>query len=65
MTSIERISEVKGARLVQALERLAVLSLVNVAGDLWQKRYNIHRLTETFILHELICWQGGAPQLGG
>lgn len=60
LASIERISEVKGARLVQALERLAVLSLVNVAGDLWQKRFFIHRLTETFILHELIRWQGGA-----
>jgi hypothetical protein len=65
LATIERISEVKGGRLVQALERLAVLSLVNVAGDLWQKRYSIHRLTETFMLHEVIRWQGGRGWLGG
>ncbi len=60
LSSIERVSEVKGGRLVQALDRLAVLSLVNVAGDLWQRRYSIHRLTETFMLREVIRWQEGA-----
>jgi hypothetical protein len=60
LASIERVSEVKGGRLLQALERLAVLSLVNVAGDLWQKRFSIHRLTETFMMNEVIRWQGGA-----
>lgn len=58
LASIERISEVKGSRLMQALERLAILSLVNVAGDLWTRRYSIHRLTETFMLREVIRWQG-------
>jgi len=59
LASIERISEVQGGRLVQALERLAHLSLVNVAGDLWTRRYSIHRLTETFMIREVIRWQGG------
>lgn len=60
LASIERVSDVKGGRLVQALERLAHLSLVNVAGDLWQRRYSIHRLTETFMVREVIRWQGNA-----
>ncbi len=60
LASIERISEVQGGRLAQALERLAHLSLVNVAGDLWTRRYSIHRLTETFMIREVIRWQGGA-----
>ncbi len=60
LASIERISEVKGGRLGQALERLAHLSLINVAGDLWTRRYSIHRLTETFLLREVIRWQGAA-----
>ena len=60
LASIERISEVQGGRLVQALERLAHLSLVNVAGDLWTRRYSIHRLTETFMIREVIRWQGGS-----
>ncbi len=60
LASIERISQVQGGRLLQALERLAHLSLVNVAGDLWTRRYSIHRLTETFMLREVIRWQGGA-----
>lgn len=58
LANIERISEVKGGRLLQALERLAILSLVNVAGDLWTRRYSIHRLTETFMIREVIRWQG-------
>jgi hypothetical protein len=55
--SIERICDVQGNRLSDALERLALLSLVNVAGDLHSKRYSIHRLTETFLLKEVVRWQ--------
>lgn len=62
LAGIERISEVQGGRLVQALERLAHLSLVNVAGDLWTRRYSIHRLTETFMIREVIRWQGSAAE---
>jgi hypothetical protein len=56
--SIERICDVQGGRLGDALERLAMLSLVNVAGDLHGKRYSIHRLTEAFLVREVIRWQG-------
>lgn len=43
--------------LTQALTQLEKLSLVDVSGDLMQRRYNIHRLTETFLLTEVAKWQ--------
>jgi hypothetical protein len=55
--SIERICDVQGGRLVDALEHLARLSLVNISGDLHSRRYSIHRLTETFLLREVIRYQ--------
>ncbi|HRX02798.1 MAG TPA: hypothetical protein P5148_06600, partial [Anaerolineae bacterium] len=57
--SIERVSDVKGAALLDALDRLVMLSLVNVGGGLQAHRYSIHRLTETFLLTDIIGWQGG------
>lgn len=39
-----------------ALQDLAVRSLVEVRGDAWNKRYGIHRLTETFLKTEIIRW---------
>ena len=58
LASVQRVCEVPAGRLTDALERLAHLSLVTVAGDLHGRRYSIHRLTETFLLHEVIRWQG-------
>jgi hypothetical protein len=31
------------------LQRLATLSLVNVGGDLRERRYSLHQLTQTFV----------------
>lgn len=62
LATIEERSPVKGARLNDALERLITLSLVNVGGDLLARRYSIHRLTETFLLQEVIRWQQLAEQ---
>ena len=56
--SIEQVSDVKGSRLQDSLERLAILSLVNVGGGLQARRYSIHRLTETFLLTDIIGWSG-------
>lgn len=58
LASIERICQVQGGRLSDALDRLAVLSLVSVAGDLHGKRFSIHRLTASFLVREVIRWQG-------
>ena len=43
--------------LSQALQKLFNLSLVQVRGPIEQRRYAIHRLTETFLLNELIGWK--------
>lgn len=45
--------------LSQALDHLVTLSLLETGGDLDQRRYRIHRLTETFLLNEVIKWQQG------
>jgi len=56
LITIERISDVKEGALLEALEQLIGLSLVNVSGDFVTRRYGIHRLTETFLLQEVIKW---------
>lgn len=44
--------------LNDALEYLVTLSLVEVGGaDLTERRYRLHRLTETFLLTEVTKWQ--------
>lgn len=40
-----------------ALAQLTQLSLVEVGGSIEQRRYTIHRLTESFLLTEVIKWQ--------
>jgi DNA-binding XRE family transcriptional regulator len=54
---VSRESELDRARAGQALKELITLSLVEVGGDLEQPLYRIHRLTETFLLNEVIKWQ--------
>jgi hypothetical protein len=51
------LSQLELNELSQALQQLASLSLVQVGGDLEERRYTIHRLTETFLLNEAIKWQ--------
>jgi hypothetical protein len=59
LAAIGRVSDLPDDALLEALEYLVRLSLVNVAGDLHRRRYSLHRLTETFLLNEVIKWQGG------
>jgi len=54
------LSRLEPAKLHQALAQLITLSLVQVKGDLEERRYFIHRLTETFLLTEAITWQSSA-----
>ncbi len=58
LAAIRRVSDLAEDELVAALTHLAKLSLVNVSGDLQTRRYGIHRLTESFLLKEVIKWQG-------
>jgi len=43
--------------LQPALQQLAGLSLLQIGGTPAERRYSIHRLTETFLLNEAIQWQ--------
>jgi hypothetical protein len=54
---IAALTDLDGADLTQALEELVTLSLLEVSADLEQPRYRIHRLTETFLLNEVVKWQ--------
>ena len=58
LAAISRVSDLSHDTLVEALEYLVKLSLINVAGDLHRRRYSLHRLTETFLMREVIKWQG-------
>lgn len=42
--------------LSAALSQLIRLSLVQVAGDIMEPRYRLHRLTETFLMNEVLKW---------
>lgn len=54
---LAEVSNVQGNDFNQALSQLIDLSLVEVQGDIDQPRYGIHRLTETFLLIEVIEWK--------
>ena len=54
---LARESELAGDELNRALKQLTSLSLIEAVGDISQPRYRIHRLTETFLLEEVIKWQ--------
>jgi hypothetical protein len=57
LTSIAAVSDLDEDDLIDALAVLVRLSLINVSGGLRARRYSIHRLTETFLLQEVIKWQ--------
>ncbi len=59
-SNIEHLLAVSGlgvADLSQALDELTACSLVEVGGGLNERRYSIHRLTETFLMTEVARWQ--------
>jgi hypothetical protein len=50
------LTDLDPADLSQAIQQLARLSLLEIKGNMDERRYNIHRLTETFLLNEVIKW---------
>ena len=56
-TQLAAVNELDADQLNDALDQLVTLSLVEVRGDLADRRYRIHRLTETFLLTEVAKWQ--------
>ncbi|NJN94474.1 MAG: helix-turn-helix domain-containing protein [Anaerolineales bacterium] len=61
LAQLAALSELDQTALTQSLEHLATLSLLDVSANLEQPRYRIHRLTETFLLYEVIKWQQPIP----
>ena len=57
LAHIAALSELAEEPLAAALKQLATLCLVNVLGTVEARRYSIHRLTETFLLNEVLKWQ--------
>jgi hypothetical protein len=43
-------------QLLPAINELVNRSLLEVSGTIWERRYSIHRLTETFLRTEIIHW---------
>lgn len=63
LDQIAALSGLDRETMLTALERLVALCLVNVRGTVQDRRYGIHRLTETFLLNEVLKWQAG-PEIG-
>jgi hypothetical protein len=60
LAQVTALAELDRADLIEAVERLATLSLLEITSDLEQPRYRIHRLTESFLLNEVVKWQAPA-----
>jgi len=54
---LAEITDLPNDLLDEALDLLARLSLVQVSGPLDQRRYQIHRLTETFLHKQVTKWE--------
>ena len=61
LDQIAALSELPDEALLAALEQLVDLCLVHVRGAVQERRYGIHRLTETFLLKEVHRWPDESP----
>ena len=57
LAQIAALSTLDEEAATAALQQLAGLSLVDAGGTIEARRYSIHRLTETFLLNEVLKWQ--------
>lgn len=57
LDQIAALCELDEPEMMAGLKQLAALSLVDVQGTVEKRRYSIHRLTETFLLEEVLKWQ--------
>ena len=53
---LQAISGLEGNAFWAGLHELHARSLLEVRGKLDEKRYGIHRLTETFVRTEIVGW---------
>jgi len=52
LKQIASAAELDHAKTAACLQRLATLSLVNVGGNLKERRYSLHQLTQTFLARQ-------------
>lgn len=57
LPQIAALSDLAEEQLAAPLNQLVTLSLVTVVGTVEARRYGIHRLTEAFLLNEVLRWQ--------
>jgi hypothetical protein len=57
LAQIAALCELGEYEVAALLKQLVAFSLVNVMGTVEARRYGIHRLTETFLLNEVLKWQ--------
>jgi transcriptional regulator with XRE-family HTH domain/tetratricopeptide (TPR) repeat protein len=50
-------SQLEPFELQSALSHLRQLSLIEVGGEFSEPRYRLHRLTESFLMNEVVHWQ--------
>lgn len=56
---MQAISGLTQAQLWPAISELVHRSLLEVRGTTWERRYGIHRLTDSFLRTEIIHWPDG------
>ncbi len=57
---LRAISQLPDEKLWPSIHELATRSLLEVRGTAWERRYGVHRLTETFLKTEIIHWPDDA-----
>jgi hypothetical protein len=53
---LQAISQLSQRELWPAISELASRSLLEIRGTVWDRRYGIHRLTQTFLCTDIINW---------
>lgn len=56
LSQLVAMSEMAEAQVVRSLDQLVRINLVDVRGDLYQRRYSIHNLTRTFLHEQVLQW---------
>lgn len=57
LAHLVEISEIREEQVVAALDSLVKINLIDVRGDLFQRRYTIHNLTRAFLHEQVLRWQ--------
>ena len=57
LDDLEENTALTSMQIHGALRRLITLSIVMMSGTLEEPRYRLHRLTETFLMNEVLKWQ--------